>query len=206
MKDYIEESRQHFNNQAKEYDENTSFAYSFAGKLSCEDVRVYVKDMAFEKLLDIGCGTGWLIANLAKEHNAQFDGIDISENMLEQAKSKNISNATFELGQSDSLPYADETFDIVTCVQSFHHYPDPEKAMREVFRVLKKDGLYILSDTGWGGLGAWIDNNIIFKLVKTGDCKMSGKKSIAKKMESAGFTVIRCEKLKSIIYTVVGKK
>ena len=206
MKDYKEESRQHFNRQAKEYDENTSFSFSYAGKVSCEDVRKYLKDIPFEKLLDVGSGTGWLIDHLSKEHNAKFDGIDISENMLEKAKSKNIKNATFCLGQSDKLPYEDESFDVVTCVQSFHHYPDQEKAMKEVFRVLKKGGLYIISDTGWGGLLAWIDNNILIKIVKTGDCKITNKKGLSRKMEENGFKVIRSEKLKFVIYTVVGKK
>ena len=204
--DYKEQSRQHFNKQAKEYDENTSSYFSGPAKISCEDIRVYLENNTYEKLLDIGCGTGWLINSLAKQRSAQYFGLDISENMLQRAKDKNIPNATFVIGSSDDLPYEDEMFDIVTCVQSFHHYPDSKKAMQEAYRVLKKGGLYILSDTGIGGIGGWIDNNILFKLMKSGDCITDNKKGIANKMEKCNFKVIRCDKIKGFIYTVIGKK
>ena len=206
MKDFVEQSRKHFNKQAIEYDENTSFGFSYAGKVSCKDVQNYLTKVSYQKLLDIGCGTGWLIDNLAKESVKEYHGIDISENMLEVAKGKNIKNATFVLGSSMELPYQDESFDVVTCVQSFHHYPDYKKAMQEAYRVLKKGGLYILSDTGIGGFPAWIDNAILFKLVNTGDCITDNAKGIARKMKATGFTVIRQEKLEKIIYTVIGKK
>ena len=206
MKDYIEESRQHFNNQAKEYDENTSLTYSMGGKISCADIENYLKDNKYNKLLDIGCGTGWLLDNLSKQRDAEYHGIDLAENMLEVAKGKNIPNATFCLGNAQELPYEDETFDIVTCSQSFHHYPDSKKAIQEAYRVLKKGGMYILSDSGVGGFGKWFDEHILFKLIKSGDCVTYNRKGIAKKMQSCGFKVIRCEQLKSVIYTVVGVK
>ena len=41
------------------------------------------------------------------------------------AKSKNIINAEFILGSADKLPFDDNSFDVVTCIQSFHHYPYP---------------------------------------------------------------------------------
>lgn len=72
------------------------------------------------------------------------------------------------------------TFDIVTCSQSFHHYPHPEKAMLEAKRVLKPGGLYILFDPGIGGISAWIDNHILFKLVKSGDCHTKTAKGLRK--------------------------
>ena len=206
MKDYIEESRKHFNGQAKEYDENTSAYFSGPAKISCEDIRSYLEKIEFSNLLDIGCGTGWLIQNLQKEHESKYYGIDISENMLEKAKEKKIPNSDFMLGKSDKLPYDDETFDIVTCVQSFHHYPDSDKAMKEAYRVLKKDGLYILSDSGVGGIGKWIDNNLLFKIMKSGDCRVDNREGIAKRMKSHHFDIVRNEKIKGMIYTVIGKK
>ena len=68
--------------------------------------------------------------------------------MIKQAKSKKIKNAIFVEGRSDELPFDDNTFNIVTCSQSFHHYPETDKPMKEARRVLKQGGLYILSDTG----------------------------------------------------------
>ena len=206
MRDYIELSRKHFNKQAREYDENTSLYYSGYAKISCEDVKAYLKENEYNKLLDIGCGTGWLIDNLSKEHNANHFGLDISENMLEQAKSKNIENATFVLGSSLEPPYEDESFDVVTCIQSFHHYPDSKKAMQEAYRVLKKGGIYILSDTGMGGITAWLGNNIFYKFLNSGDFEVDTKEGISRKMQAVGFSVIRSEKIGKFIYTVVGRK
>ena len=206
MRDYIELSRKHFNKQAREYDENTSLYYSGYAKISCEDVKAYLKQNEYNKLLDIGCGTGWLIDNLSKEHNANHFGLDISENMLEQAKSKNIENATFVLGSSLEPPYEDESFDVVTCIQSFHHYPDSKKAMQEAYRVLKKGGIYILSDTGMGGITAWLGNNIFYKFLNSGDFEVDTKEGISRKMQAVGFSVIRSEKIGKFIYTVVGRK
>ena len=206
MKDYIEESRVHFNKQASQYDENTSNYYSGPAKISCKDIENYLKNIEYLKLLDVGCGTGWLLDNLSKQRPVEYYGIDISENMLEKAKSKQIKGAEFTLGKSHKLPYADETFDIVTCVQSFHHYQNQEESMKEAYRVLKNGGLYIISDTGIGGIGGWFDNNILFKILKSGDYRTTNSKGITKQMLNNGFEVIRTQKLASLIYTVVGQK
>ena len=107
---------------------------------------------------------------------------------------------------ADSLPYDDNSFDIVTCIQSFHHYPDPDKSMLEVYRVLKPNGLYILSDTGVGGIGAWFDNNILFKLMQSGDCHTGNRKDLARRMEKNGFRKVKSKQLKGFIYTVIGQK
>lgn len=68
------------------------------------------------------------------------------------AKSKNIRNAEFILGSAYKLPFDDNSFDVVTCIQSFNHYPYQDEAMKEVYRILKKGGIYIL-----GGIAALVD-------------------------------------------------
>ena len=130
----------------------------------------------------------------------------MSDEMIRVAKEKRIDGAEFVVSSADKLPYPDETFDIVTCSQSFHHYPYPEKAMLEAKRVLKPGGLYILSDTGIGGIGAWIDNHILFKMMKSGDCHTTNRKGIEKMMVRAGFTIADSRQIRGMIYTVTGKK
>ena len=206
MKNYVELSRRHFNKQANQYDSNTSGYYSGPAKISCADVQKFLLNQKYETLLDVGCGTGWLLEHLSNCKNAEYYGLDLSENMLEIARSKNIKNAELVQGYADSLPYDDNSFDIVTCIQSFHHYPDPDKAMREVYRVLKPNGLYILSDTGVGGIGAWFDNNILFKLMQSGDCHTENRKDLARRMEKNGFRKVKSKQLKGFIYTVIGQK
>ena len=143
---------------------------------------------------------------LVKQHPAEYVGLDLSTEMIRMAEKKQIPGAGFINGTADNIPFPDDSFDIVTCSQSFHHYPYPEKAMQEAFRVLKPGGLYILSDTGVGGLGGWIDNHILFRLARSGDCHTTNRKGIARMMEKAGFTVIQSRQVQGFIYTVTGRK
>ncbi len=206
MKDYEGLSKKHFDAQAAEYDQRDTYYYSQNGKISCRDIAEQLRELPYDSLLDVGCGTGFLIDMLAREKAAGYCGVDLSDEMIRVAKGKAIPGAEFVAGSADKLPYPDESFDIVTCSQSFHHYPYPEKAMREAWRVLKSGGLYILSDTGIGGVGAWIDNHILFKLATSGDCHTTNRKGIEKMMVGAGFTVVDSRQIKGMIYTVTGKK
>ena len=206
MKDYEALSKKHFDGQATEYDQRDTYYYSQNGKISCRDIAEQINGVPYNALLDVGCGTGFLIDILAKRRSARYCGVDLSDEMIRVAKGKGIRGAEFTVGSADKLPYPDGSFDIVACSQSFHHYPYPEKAMREAKRVLKPGGLYILSDTGIGGIGAWIDNHILFKLARSGDCHTTNRKGIEKMMVSAGFTVTDSRQIKGMIYTVTGKK
>ena len=206
MKDYEALSKKHFDRQAAEYDQRNTYYYSRNGKISCSNIAEQIKAVPYKALLDVGCGTGLLIDILTKQKAARYCGVDLSDEMIRVAKSKSITGAEFLVGSADRLPYPDESFDIVTCSQSFHHYPYPEKAMQEAMRVLKSGGLYILSDTGIGGLGAWIDNHILFKLAKSGDCHTTNRKGIEKMMVSTGFTIADSRQVKDMIYTVTGRK
>ena len=208
-KDFVELSKKWFNKQAPVYDDTNTILYSKYGKISCENIYNYLKDKDYHKLLDIGCGTGYLINMLSKDYNAEYIGLDLSPEMIKQAKSKNIKNAIFVEGRSDEIPFDDNTFNIVTCSQSFHHYPDTDKAMQEARRVLKPGGLYILSDTGVGFfkmLGVKIDDFIYRHFSNTEDCNISYMEKTIKDMERNGFMIVKAEKVTTFIYTVIGKK
>ena len=206
MKDYEALSKKHFDTQAAEYDRRDTYYYSRNGKISCRDIAGQITDIPYEALLDVGCGTGFLIDLLSGQRAAGYCGVDLSDEMIRVAKGKGIRGAEFTVGSADRLPYPDASFDIVTCSQSFHHYPYPGKAMREAMRVLKPGGLYILSDTGIGGVGAWIDNHILFRLMKSGDCHTTNRRGIEKMMTDAGFAVEDSRQVKGMIYTVTGRK
>lgn len=208
-KDFVKLSKEWFNKQAPVYDETNTILYSKNGKISCENIYNYLKDKEYKKLLDIGCGTGYLIDMLAKNHEAEFTGLDLSPEMIKQAKNKNIKNAKFVEGESDEIPFDDNIFNIVTCSQSFHHYPDTDKAMQEAKRVLKPGGLYILSDTGVGFfkmLGVKVDDFVYRHFSNTGDCNVSYMEKTVRDMERNGFIIVKAEKITTFIYTVIGKK
>ena len=100
--------------------------------------------------LDVACGPGTLVLALAPR--VRFArGVDLTLEMVRQARAfqreRQISNADFDCGDADQLPYPDTSFDLVTCQCSFHHIPKPELALREMLRVMKPEGRLVIIDT-----------------------------------------------------------
>lgn len=103
-----------------------------------------------QKILDIGTGTGYLARPLAKQ-GSHVVGLDPSDKLLEQAKKldrENNVSISYVTGQAENLPFEDNSFDVVTAGQCWHWF-DSEKAVQEVYRVLKKDGKLIIVHFDW---------------------------------------------------------
>jgi ubiquinone/menaquinone biosynthesis C-methylase UbiE len=99
--------------------------------------------------LDIGCGSGWAVAEAGKQIKAgRACGIDVSPKMIEKAGAQNreMQNLEFRVGSSDAIPYPDESFSSVLCTCSFHHYENPVRALSEIRRVMTKDGKLVILD------------------------------------------------------------
>jgi len=208
-KDFVKLSKIWFNKQAAVYDEKDKILYSKYGKISCKNIAEYLKGKEYNSLLDIGDGTGYLIDILSKSHTAEYVGLDLSANMIKEANKKNIKNAEFLEERSDELPFEDNTFDVVTCSQSLHHYPDTDKALQEAYRVLKPNEIYILSDIGTGTfrqVGILLDNFIYRHFSHTGDCNVSYLEKAESDMKRNGYTILHKEKVTKFIYTIVGQK
>jgi ubiquinone/menaquinone biosynthesis C-methylase UbiE len=103
-------------------------------------------------LLDLACGTGWAVryaASLANGHG-EFYGVDNSSKMIEQAEanSRGYLNVHFCKSMVEELPFNDNFFDFVISSNAFHHFSNPEKALKEAYRVLKPKGkVYVLDTT-----------------------------------------------------------
>ena len=102
--------------------------------------------------LDIGCGTGYAIGEIAKliDWKGEFYGVDLSSIMIKKAKSNfgDKHNFHFIKANAESIPLNDNFFDIIICTNSFHHYLNPDKALKEIHRLLKEGGkIYILDPT-----------------------------------------------------------
>lgn len=103
-------------------------------------------------LIDIGCGSGNLIIQMAKNFKGvDFLGIDISKEILELAKKRAALIGVNEIvkfkdGNVENLPLSDNSVEFIVSSFSLHHWIAPEKALREINRVLKKDGIILIFD------------------------------------------------------------
>lgn len=100
------------------------------------------------EILEIGCGTG-TTAIAQSPYVKNIQAIDFSAKMLDfardKAKASGVSNVTFEQADIDSLAYPENSFDAVMAHSILHLLEDKEKAILNIFRVLKPGGVFISS-------------------------------------------------------------
>jgi ubiquinone/menaquinone biosynthesis C-methylase UbiE len=106
-----------------------------------------------ERVLDLGCGSGWATRLLARlvadgpEGFGQVVGIDIADEMIRQARaeSKDFENILYVWGAARQIPWEENFFDKMLSVESFYYYPDQDRALTELFRVMAPRGqMFIL--------------------------------------------------------------
>src|SRR5437879_4810301 len=100
-----------------------------------------------DRLLDVGCGTGAAVRRAA-DIVQRAVGVDLSEAMVARARelAGALPNVSFRRAESAELPFEDGEFTAVLCTTSFHHYPDPRGAVREMERVLARGGRVVMGD------------------------------------------------------------
>ena len=111
-------------------------AYDRLYELLCPVVRQ-------KTVLELATGTG-LIAKHIVRYADHIEATDASQEMIEQAK-QGVKSAKLYFSVQDMfhLPYADQSFDVVIVVNALHIVPEPEKALSEIRRVLKDDGVLV---------------------------------------------------------------
>ena len=101
------------------------------------------RDPCEVKILDVGCGAGFLTNYLAKK-NFNLIGMDVSKSSLEVArKFDETKRVNYLPGDAYQLPFLDHSFDVVTCMDFLEHVDQPAKVVQEISRVLKPNGIFI---------------------------------------------------------------
>jgi len=103
----------------------------------------YLDIQSSDKVLDAGCGEGFYLMLLDKVYGCQVLGLDNDPKILERAKKwvKEKSNIKFAVGDVTNLPFENESFDKIILSEVLEHVPEDRKALSEIYRVLKKDGI-----------------------------------------------------------------
>lgn len=103
-----------------------------------------VSDPIKGRLVDIGCHSGLFTKEIIKfVKPREIYGIDISMQSIKKAQ-KRIKNGIFQVADAHSLPFKNNFFDIIFCLEVLEHVDDPKKVVREIYRVLKTDGYVIM--------------------------------------------------------------
>lgn len=151
-------------------------------------------------VLDIGCGGGYNIKRMLKlSENAMFKGIDISKESVRKAKKVNKKNSRVEIieGTVESLPFSDDSFDLITAFETVFFWPNVKENIKEVYRTVKKGGRFIV-------INNYGDPNVDWEK-KVPCMKRYTKEQIKDLMENANFVNIELES-KDNLFLVSGYK
>lgn len=149
-------------------------------------------------ILDLACGTGEL-ARLLLEQNPQqqITGVDISELMLEIARNKLKTYPSVSLYRASvkSLPFSNDSFDLVICTNAFHYFENPELALIEMKRVLKPRGEVIILD--WCR-DYWVLKlcDLVFRSIDPAYQRCYSQNKLERLLNAAGFDVKKDSKVR----------
>jgi SAM-dependent methyltransferase len=147
-----------------------------------------------DSILDIGCGGGVNIARMLKKaSNVKLFGIDYSELSVEKSikynkKAINEGQCEIKHGSVSNIPYNEATFDIVTAFETVYFWPDINNDTKEVFRVLKPGGTFLICN------GTVRLNNEEYSdgyFVKILDLKIYSQEDFNAILTKSGFTDIK---------------
>lgn len=135
-----------FDEWSETYEEGIwSYYFSLANKKILELLKGRVSSSA--NILDVGCGPGLLIEQLAQNFTGEIVGLDISPKMIEFAKKRcsDFKNVEFINTDIESAG-TNKKFDAIVCMNSFHHYNDHVNVLKDLGKLLNEDGTIILLD------------------------------------------------------------
>ncbi len=144
-----------------------------------------------DRLLDVGCGTG-AASRKAAALSRSVVGIDLSAEMLREAKqlAGGSDIVTFMQADAEALPFADASFTAALCTNSFHHYPNPAEALREMARVLVSGGRLVIGDPC---ADVWTVRvaDVFLKRMEPGHIRLYRSDEMASFFYGAGLTNVR---------------
>jgi len=159
-----EQVKKYWDEQASKYGDNylATIPDKFLKDLEIKNILKYLPSKKVVRVVDIGCGNGYSIFQMIDKLKAKFVGIDYSEEMIKNANQtlkeinkKNQKRVSFLQGNVLELPFVDKSFEIAVsdrCLINLTSLTDQKKALREIARILKKGGLYIMCEDTQEGL------------------------------------------------------
>ena len=133
-----------YQNWADQYDKDNDDLLGTVSQPNSVDLFKSYSNNTNIEIVDIGCGTGLVGKFLQNKGYLYYDGLDISEEMLEIAKSRGYRHLSIGSLQN-KLPYGNDSYDAVFCVGVFTHGHVNSNGLDELIRITKKDGFIIFT-------------------------------------------------------------
>ena len=164
-----------------------------------------------DRVLDIASGTGLVSFRAAQQvgHDGSVLGTDISEKMVEIAnaiaKEKNMKGIEFRRMDGEELDLDDDHFDVAICALGLMYMPEPIKALKEMFRLLKPGGRAVAAVWGRRNHCGWAEIfEIVDKRVASEVCPMffhlGNPDQLRLSFQAAGFSKIKSEQISTLLY------
>ncbi len=124
----------------------------FANRRFHETIYSLVTEVSFESALDAGSGEGVILASLEGQTSADLVGLDIDHARLLEARTR-LPKAPLVRGNLQRLPFPDDSFDLVLCLEVLEHVGQPSLAVRELHRVTRRYLLASVPNEPWWRIG-----------------------------------------------------
>jgi ubiquinone/menaquinone biosynthesis C-methylase UbiE len=189
----VRSAKEQFDKQATEYNAQ----WNLWSEETLNAMLTVAQATPTDTVLDVATGTGFTALAFAPLVYSVV-GLDVSPGMLEQAQKyaveRGITNARFQEGAAEALPFGDHSFDLVTCRIAPHHFLDITHFLSETARVLKPGGRFVLADTtvpdDYPEAARW--QNIVEVLRDPSHVQNYTPSEWRQMTEAAGLTVTEC--------------
>jgi ubiquinone/menaquinone biosynthesis C-methylase UbiE len=168
-------------------------------------LQALARDLETERVLEVGCGTGRWLADMDPECR-HLSGLDPSSGMLDEARKRDHRLRLVE-GRGEQLPFVDEIFDLVFCVNAIHHFDDPRGFVCEAHRVLGPGGaLAVVGSDPHGRREEWYIYDLFEGTYETDLDRFPGWDAIKDWMTASGFLRVEGRVVERIVDHKVGRE
>ena len=157
--------------------------------LTLLDKYVKAKPKETSRVLDIGCGTGTMLTYLARYGDAE--GIDMDAEAIQYCHERGLTRV--KQAKADLLPFADDTFELVTALDVIEHIDDDRAALSEALRVLQPGGTLLISVPAYRFLWGRQDDINLHK-------RRYVASEVRERLTSAGFQVERLTYVNAVLF------
>ncbi len=183
---------QEYSRLASDYD----VKWSFYIQATTQETLNRFKPQPSDRVLDVGCGTGILLQQLALTYpQSRLFGVDPVPEMLQVARQRLPATIELSQGWAQKLPFEDEQFDVVISCNMFHYIHQPMTALQEMRRVLRSGGELVITD--------WCDDywtcricDIFLRRFDRAHFKTYGEQECRRILEDAGYNDVYIERYK----------